>query len=43
MADNVNALKTLRHNIDVEFHKMFEKAKVTNNIIKLIKLYVYSH
>jgi len=29
--DNVNALKTLRHNIDIEFHKMFEKAKVTNN------------
>ncbi|KAL4142370.1 hypothetical protein QTP88_004842 [Uroleucon formosanum] len=25
--DNVNALKILRQNIDVEFHKMFEKAK----------------
>jgi len=28
---NVNALKSLRNNIDVEFHKMFVKAQVTNN------------
>jgi len=25
--DNANALKILRQNIDVEFHKMFEKQK----------------